>query len=425
MKHGWKIFWILSAFLLAQPARAEESLTLRQCFDLSLRQSERVAIQEENIHAAEAKFLEAVGAVLPKINFKGTEFLQDDSAAAGSSGSSLGSSFTRFSKPELKFSATQPIFSGFREFHALAAVRAQKESNREAWEQAKRDLFLDVGQAFYAVLQLEEEVTIVKETTHTLEQRLKDLSQRIALGKSRSSERISTEAELATTQASLAQLEGSSMKAREVLAFFTGTQNETLIDDLSLPANLAEETDYTRHASERPDLKASKAQLHVSKSLLAAERGDILPTIKAEANYYPYRVGFQKDIQWDALFSLDVPLFQGGQTRGKIQEAKIGARQAELALNEKKRATELEIKQVYQDVLTATNQVAALRKAETKSEENYHVLSQDYNLGLTNNLEVLTAMKNWQEMKRNYWAALLQSKVSYLKLKVAAGESIP
>src|SRR3989338_1317668 len=114
---------------------AQNTLTLQECYQLALKQSERVAIEEADIKSSNAKYSQAIGSILPKISFKGTEFLQDDSASASSSG--VGTTFTRFSKPELKFNAKQPIFAGFREFNALKAMRAQKRGNEAEWEQAK------------------------------------------------------------------------------------------------------------------------------------------------------------------------------------------------------------------------------------------------------------------------------------------------
>src|SRR3989338_8234456 len=145
----YRQFLMMTFFCLMSPPLFAQ--TLPQCYEWALKQSETVSIQEENIRAVEAKYLQAVGSVLPKIAFKGSEFLQDDSAAAG--GSDVSNTFTRFSRPEFKFNAKQPIFSGFREFHILAANRSEKEAHTAAWEGAKRNLFVDVAQAFYTVLQ--------------------------------------------------------------------------------------------------------------------------------------------------------------------------------------------------------------------------------------------------------------------------------
>lgn len=426
MKENWSEAVLLALFLLLVPGPvfAETPLTLRDCYQLALKQSERVTIQEQNIQVAEAKYAEALSAILPKFSFKGTELLQDTSST-GDSTSSVGSTFTRFSRPELKFNAKQPIFSGFREFHTLAAIRAQKRIEASGWENAKRGLFLDVAKAFYMVLQLKQDVAILKEIGATLQGRLKELETRTRLGKSRESEKLGTESELLIQQASQMEMEGALADAKEVLAFFTGVSSEDLADDVSLPNEIPEEQHFAALVGQRPDVQAAEASTQKSKSLLAAEKGAHLPAINVEANYYTYRVGFQRDIKWDSLFSLDFPLFQGGETRAKVQEAKIQMKQSGLESSEKKREALLEIKKAYQDFISSKKQVSAFELAKEKTEQNYRAVEQDYRLGLVNNLEVLATLKNLQEMKRSYNRIVEEAKVNYLALKVACGEAIP
>ncbi len=404
-------------------AQTPSPITLRNCFEKALEVSERVAIQESQIRAAEAKYGQALAAILPNVHFIATEFLQDDSAQQLGAGQ-IGTTLTRFSTPTAKLNAKQPLFNGLREYYALSVVHSQKRQNKAEWENAKRKLFVDVANAFYTVIQLEKDLELAKAITKTLKRRLKESITRMDLGKARASEKMNTESELAIAEAAASETEGGLAAAKEVLAFFIGPYNAPLLDDVEIPSAPKEEDFVLKSDENRPDIVAAKEAAFSSRQKLKIEKGAFFPTINAEANYYAYRVGFQKDIKWDALFTLDFSIFEGGKTRAKIQEAKILLKQAELELDEKRRNANLEIKKAYEAFTHGQKQSEAFKIAETKGEENYRVSLKDYQLGLINNLELLEVLRSLQNVRRTYNRVWLQTKMDYLNLKAKAGKPL-
>lgn len=413
-----KKFFILF-FLLSRLGFAQDSLTLDTAYQMALKQSEKISFEEQNIKVAEAKFAGAIGAIFPAIRFKGSEFLQD------SAGSSSSDNLTRTHKPELRFNAKQPIFQGLREFYALKAFRAQKRGSQADFEEAKRLLFMDVVKAYYTTIQLGEEFKIVQGGGKTLQNRLYELRKRVDLGKSRKSDFLSSQAQLAIQQSTLNDLAGQLTNAKEVMAFLTGSSVDILADQTILPQQIEEAHFAATKIEERPDVISSQEAMKSNKFLLNAQKGELFPVINAEANYYTYREGLQSDITWDALFSVDVPIFQGGQLISKVREAKARWKQSQVSLDEKKRRADLEVKQAIHDFNSSQRQAFALAKAKIKSEESYRAIHQDYLLGLTNNLEVLDALLKTESIKRDYQRALAQAKIDWFNLKFVSGEKLP
>ena len=97
------------------PAPKPMGLTLSDCYRLALKQSEKVAVQQELINQAEGQFLQSLSTILPAVDFSYTEKRQNIS----------GGSSKIETIPEGKFVFSQPLFSGFKEFAAIAASRAQ------------------------------------------------------------------------------------------------------------------------------------------------------------------------------------------------------------------------------------------------------------------------------------------------------------
>ena len=396
-------------------------LTLRECFEKALHQSETLGIREESIRIAEAHYLQALGTALPRLNVKATETIQDTEGASGDG--EVGRTFTRRSRPEVAVTLRQPLFQGLREFRALKVSSAEKQKNVFELDRARQLLFFDVARAYYTVLELEEEKGILQSIRGTFRKRIEELKERVRLGKSRESEILTTESQVASLEAELERVKGSVKTAREMLGFLTGEPAEAkLTDEFRVPPSVKPLEGYVASLTSRPDLSASQEAVRLARGRVSYEKGGRFPTLDLEANYYPYRVGFLSDIDWDLLFTLNIPIFQGGATKGRIREAQALLKQSELSRQEADRRAETDLRQAYHDLATARSREAALRRAEAKAAANYRTQSEEYRLGLVNNLEVLQALRDWQERRREANVSHYEIKLAYLQLLITSGE---
>ena len=414
------IFLLVSAPLWAQ---APGVLSLQEAYQLALKQSETVAISDETIRIAEAHYLQALGTVLPHLNAKASELIQDTTETFDTSGSSVGGTLTRRSRPEVSIGLSQPLFQGLREFKALGMSGAEKRKNIYQTERTHQLLFADVTKAYYTVLELESDREILKSQKKTLASRTSELRERIRLGKSRESEDLSLQSQTATLEAEIEKTEGLVETARDYLAFLVGREvTEALEDQFTVPASVKPVESWLAALQNRPDLNANTESVHLSKGKVDWEKGGRLPRVDLNANYYPYRVGFLQDIKWDVLFTFNLPIFQGGATRGSIREAEANLRQSEFRKKQASRQAELDVRQAYHRFIHSQLQSTALSQAAAKAGSNYEAQKQEYRLGLVNNLEVLQILNDWLDRQRSANQARYQTKLRYLQLRLATGD---
>ena len=104
-----------------------------------------------------------------------------------------------------------------------------------------------------------------------------------------------------------------------------------LADSMPEPALLPPLEEFTARAlARRRDLRALDAQVRAAEEGVGIARAGYLPGADLEANYYTHREGISKDIDWDVLLSLEIPIFEGGVTQGRIREARSFVRSAAL-----------------------------------------------------------------------------------------------
>lgn len=402
---------------------SRNALTLEDCYKQALIKNEKLQIQRERIIQFEQNYKEALGNIFPKISFQFTERFQDTSGVEGGE-SSFAKTFVRSDSPEAKFVLQETLFSGFMEYAGLSSLKASIARERFSQENLKRVLFLDIVRAFYTVVLLDKNLENVQKIIALAEERLSELIRRVEIGKSRRSEVLSMESQIATLKAEEEKIRGDREKALELLFFLTGMTSEKvkLIDEMPDVNSVPSEEELLSRLSTRPDFLAIKKDLESKKYSLKVEKRSLLPTVSLLGDYYLKRVGFQEPIDWDIYITLDVPLFQGGSGLARVKEASSVLREAEFNQSLLIRQEETEIRRMIVGLNSSITQKKFLENAFAKMEESYKLYIKEYRLGLVNNLEVIQAMNNMLESKMKLDSASIENKLALIELRVTAGE---
>jgi len=423
------LFYItVSSSLFAQenastpPPRQKSTLNFDEAYRLALKQSETVAMAQIQVDRAASGLYAATGDAIGEGTFRMTQFRQDESFGSAGAGGSTSTSLKEV-KRERKFVFEQPLFQGLHSFGLFTQGFALWNQRSHEGRRTEELLFLDVANAFYTVLELKHDVQITDEIISLLKDRMKELDQWERIGKSRPSEIATAEAVISTQEAELARLKGDVLVAKRLLEYLTGETLEdiTLVDGGELRDGPSEMSTYLASAEKRSDVKAKKNAARVAFGELISAQSGLWPQISVDTNVYHKREGFQSAIDYDTFFTIDVPLYTGGETLSEIVATVNDWRAARLDYKRQKRIAELEIKQAYDHWITSLAEFDALRRAVEKSMTNYTLQSEEYQKNLVNNLDVLAALNSLNEAKRSENRAYYEAKRFHHELQVATG----
>lgn len=395
-------------------------LTLKQAFELATQHSEALDIQGENIEQAKDQYRQARSAALPNLLFNVTDTIQDTSGT-GSGGSGVQSTLTQRERAQSAFVLKQPLFHGFKELAAMSALKSTEDQQRFLFQRQATLLYQDVTTTFYNVVALETQLSDLQSLMRVSQNRINDLRQRTNLGKSRNSEVVSAESQLATYKAQEAALRGNVTAARERLSYLIGRELGTtpVVDELSDPTDVPALDDMISRSHDRSDIAAIRAEVEARKAGIRVAEADYSPTLDLTADYYTKRPGFQKDIKWDAIFDINVPIYQGGGAKALALLAKSQLRQTQRALDQLIRVTESDVRTAHALLTSSIEETRLSDDAAGKARHAYELLDKEYRLGLSNNLDVINAMNNFETAKRDFDVARVQSKVDLLNLRLA------
>jgi len=403
--------------------KAEPPLSLGDCYRLALKHSDNLAMQDIAIEKTWADFLAAAGDTIGDADFKLTHFYQEvQHGAAGDAGAT--STATRSSRRSRYFTFSQPLFRGFK---ALAAVRAAGNLRKErTYERLRAEqlLFYDVAESFYNIVHYQKDIVITEEIVTYLDERIKELHEREAIGRSRPSEVATAMTRIKTKQADLARSRGMLSAEKRVMEFLTGVSldHRTLIETQEPQVPSSQIETALENIEERADVKAAFLALQIAKRNITKAQSDLWPEISVDGNLYEKREGFQSGIDWDLLLTFDIPLFKGGTTMSAIKAAVSDLKTAEHTYSEAKRQAELELKQAWDLWNSSFEELKALQDAQSASEENYKLQKEDYEHNLVNNLDVLEALESFSDARLNVSRAYSEMNTNYWDFKMSSGD---
>ena len=408
-------------------------LTLYQCFELAEERSSEVLGTREQVLAANARYTQAFASVLPTINFvvdqryrnsidfgrvpvPGGSSAEDPSTITGGRGGTVGKN-----QIEGVLRVSQPIFSGFRDFILVDAAKETIIASEHTAHRAQDVLKTAVASAFYQTLTYISDRATLRRTLDVLHQRVSELQRFRELGKARESEVLAAESELFDTQALLANTEGLLSASRELLAFFVGERGrtESLISTEDSP-ELAPLDDYLARSLNRSDLLAAEHQLTAQSHIARATSRQRWPAISFEGNGYVFEDP-ERTRDWDLLFRLNIPLFEGGAIDARRAEEESKSRALLAERDSLRRFVEQEVRSAYAELAASQSEAKVLAQLMQVSQKNFEAQKSDYELGVVTNLEVLSSIRRMHDAERRAKATELAAKLARIKLQFATG----
>jgi len=392
-------------------AAGKKELGFWDAYALSVERTERLASRYENLEQAKAETQQAIGAYVPHVSLNANRGFWGAGTSSGVS---------------LALHATQPILTGLNEVSALKGASALKSQRKEELRFDAQRLLLDVARAYYGTLQLLESQKTEQSSRDLAVKMLKEERVFRDQGRIRMSDVLSSETQLALSEAELTTIQDQLEQSREQLSFLCEVPPDQLLaaeDPASFPVDATPLDQLLKAAETRSDVVAARENLKVVKAQLLAAEGGYIPVLSAQGDYYLQKQGNNSSSpKWDAYLSASLPIFSGGQTEGKVREAKSRVRQAELLVRQTLRAAREEIRQAAAAYRNAVKEDEAYQTALAAAEKSHKAQEGDYRLRLTNVVEYLQSLNDLEQARLNAAKSKYQWRIQRIWLGVATGQ---
>ena len=197
----------------------------------------------------------------------------------------------------------------------------------------------------------------------------------------------------------------------------------TMPDDTQVLTPLPNKVDVYRTALlMRPEIESGKLDVEASDLNIKIARSGYLPTISlsagigstnANGNDFTFTEQIKQNWNNSLGLSLSIPLYDRRQTKSSVNKAKLQKQTSELDLLDKQKTLYKTIENLWLDANSAQQQYVAASKKLESTQTSYDLVSEQFNLGMKNTVELLTEKNNLlnaqQEMLQAKYMALLNA----------------
>jgi len=241
---------------------------------------------------------------------------------------------------------------------------------------------------------------------------------------------IRAQTRLAEQQTGLAQAQTDSEQARLNLQRLIGLPLGgalTLTDQLRFVEDPLPtvETAVSQAAQDRREIQVAEEENRVTQLELQSARAEHLPSLEVVGDYGSSGItpgSFDLPTRRVAV-QLNVPIFNGGLTQGRVTAAASRQRQTELSLANVRGQVEEDVRLALTTLRTAAVQVRAAEESVTLAQRELEMARDRFRAGVADNLEVITAQTSLANARVSQVTALAQHNAARLNLAAALGRA--
>ncbi len=410
---------------IVDAARDPMALDLQTCFRLTAVRDDSLKISLQDVRVAQAQMSESIAGLWPTFTATNQqEFIHYLNPVVTGFNIVNGSTLTgeRNYTSESNVTMNYTILNGGQNWNRVGASSALIAAKKQTLARDYQTIYQDVAQAFYNVLQYQGDLVIQRDLVQALAARVDDLKDRVSLGRSRPSELLQAQTDLANARVTIESEVGSANASLETLAFYTGIPAEKLkLKDTQKFPTAAQLESYLARSGNRPDVLSQIESLRQAERNLSVAKGQLFPTVAAQGNYLDQQDPVSNQIDATMVLQISMPIFDGGLILGQIHENKELVRQSALNVEQLRRTADQDTRTAYANFNASVAQVVVLREAAVLAAKNLEAQVDDYRRGVVSNLDVLTALQDYQTARQGLHNANMTTRLDLINLHVAAG----
>jgi outer membrane protein TolC len=378
-----------------------------------------VLTADQDVGHAEGVRWRTLSELLPNVNGRISETRQKlNLAAFGFGGSNAGAAFAGIPSivgPFNVFDARVYLSQAVLDFGALNDVRAEGHTvaaARHTYQSARNFVIHVAGDLYIQALAASaraESARAQEATGRALYDQAVDLKQAgliAGIDVLRAEVQLNTETQRSTASAN--DFEKAKLQLARVIGLPLG---QTFTLDPKLPElpdpDMTIDQAVERAYATRPDYQAALERVRSAESARRAVVGEALPSVKVSADYGT--IGLSPgDAQstFTLIGAVNVPIFQGGRTRGRLLEADADIRRRHSEADDLKGSIYYEVRTAFLDLQATRQELQVATKARDLSAQQLTQSRDRFAAGVASNIEVVQAQEAVALANELYIAAL-------------------
>ncbi|MBN1158485.1 MAG: TolC family protein [Bacteroidales bacterium] len=329
----------------------------------------------------------------------------------------------------LYLSLEQPVFTYNRQKMDLQQLELNFENARISYAMQRLNLEKNITQFFYNVYMSQLNLEIAREELNNTQNSYDIIKNKVDAGLAAQEELYQAELNLATSESSLQNSQVSYENAKDQLKLYLGMD---LYNDIVILADIDIDTVQVDLENAIDQGLASRMEIRQREIDIENSQFSLIQT-KA-LNEFSGNVSLSVGITGEneaigqiyetptrnpqVSLSFNIPIFDWGERRARIEAQTANIQSAEINLSEEKQQIIIGIRQVYRNLQNQLNQIEIARQSEINAELTYEINLQRYENGDLTGMDLNLYQTQLSEKKIASAQALINYKLELLNMKI-------
>lgn len=445
----------LTAILLlvfAQPVFSQNSGTysLRQCIDIALSKNLVLKQGEYVIASNQVQVNQAQMNRYPNLNAGATQSVNYGRSVNPYDNTVVADQ--QVNSNNLSLSSSVNLFSGFQNTYTIQQRQLNLKASREDVKTTQNNVMLSVVDAFANVLSTKALLSSARVQFESTKGQIDRTSKLVQAGRLSNNNLLDLKSQMATEETNIVMAENNLELAKLALAQWMQT-DPAMIQDVVEPnlvinevAEVPASQIYAIAESNQPQIQAANTRVMSAEKGIAIAKSGYSPTLSLQAGLFTnysslaqrfvqgkptttpvygpptqlsisdslppitirqvsyrepgtfqeltFQDQFNNNLRKGFTFNLNIPLFNGMQTKLATETARINRLNAQNQLEQQKNQLRQTIETATANEKAARNRLAAIQKQITAMEESYRMAEERFNLGILNSVEFIISKNN-------------------------------
>lgn len=403
-------------------AQENKTLSLKEAINIATTKSNQAILADTKVKTSEWEVKTLKNNQLPSASLSGQFFKLTKADVKGNLIPESGGGIDINQLMLGQANVTVPVFNGFKIQNSIKASQNLNLAEVSNAQHTKEEIALYVTQLYFSLYKTQEMILLIEDNLKSAHQRVVDF------------QALEDNGLLAHNDLLKAQLQESNIElSLETAKKNNSVLNFQLVNFLQLPEGtkikISEEefksiTTISDNSVQRKDLEALSFQQEASKNNIKIAKGNYYPSLNLIGGYIALDVKnaltVTNAMNFGAGISYDISsIFKNQKNVEKAKSKSLEVENQLAILNEK--ITE-EVQEATENYNLAIKQKSVYEKAQLQATENYRIVLDKYNNGLSNTNDLLEANVEQLQAKINYAISTSDILQKYYELQFQKGK---
>lgn len=394
-----KMIFMMAAFCCLN-IHAQKKWTLDECINYAMENNLTLKLSKLKQRSAQEDVMQSKAALFPTLSAntnQGVGYSPFDNTGADKA----------YYNGSYGVNAQWTVWNGGQNTNTIKQNKLTEEQAGLSTDVTANSLQEQITKLYVQILYMSEAIEVNRQSLETSKKNEERGQQMVEVGKMSKADLAQLSAQRASSEYSIVesetQLAKYKLQLKQALDLDAGTVFDVAIPSTSDQQALAEIPSlvsvFDAAMAQRPEIKNALLGIESSNLQMKIAKAGALPTVTVNGGLgtstnsmssLAWGTQMKNNFDLTASVAINVPIFDARRTKTSVNKARIAQEQAQLNFEDEEHALYCTIEELWLDAINNQQKFRSALATVESEQESYNLLSEQFNLGLKNIVELLT-----------------------------------